>query len=215
MVGLVHITNTWDKERKNGMGDSTGPRGARAVRIVYCGPSESGKTTNLEALARALPGRTRGRLVQLATDTNRTLYFDLLTIDVGPSPSEAVLELFTVPGQNFYLAARRRLLREADGIVFVADSRRERLGANVEALHDVVSGIEDAGRDVDAVPAVLQLNKCDQPTALPSGELLEALGCAGEPFVEAVAHEGRGVVETLRLIARFALAGRCVAEPAL
>jgi signal recognition particle receptor subunit beta len=142
------------------------------------------------------------------------LYFDLLTIDFG-SGADLVLELFTVPGQNFYVAARRRILREADGIVFVADSRRERLGANVEALHDVVAAIEAAGRDVDSVPAVLQLNKCDEPTALASAELLDALGCSGEPFVEAVAHEGRGVVETLRLIARVSLAGRRVPEPAL
>jgi signal recognition particle receptor subunit beta len=199
------------------MGDATDAAGTRVYRIVYCGPSESGKTTNLEALARALPDRARGRLVQLATETNRTLYFDLLTIDVGTSRGapDAVLELFSVPGQNFYLPARRRILREAHGIVFVADSRRERLAANVDALNDVVAALEDAGREIHDVPAILQLNKCDEPTALGRDDLLQALGCEGEPCVEAVAHLGRGVVETLRMIVRRALAGRLLAEPAL
>jgi signal recognition particle receptor subunit beta len=197
------------------MSDSSAPRGTRSVRIVYCGPSESGKTTNLEALARALPDRARGRLVQLATDTNRTLYFDLLTIDASNGSAGPVIELFTVPGQNFYLTARRRILREADGIVFVADSRRERLAANVEALHDVVAAIHDSGRDLDRVPAVLQFNKCDEPSAMSPADLLAALECENEPFVQAVAHEGRGVVETFRLVARRAFATRAIAEPVI
>jgi signal recognition particle receptor subunit beta len=185
----------------------------QSIRIVYCGPSESGKTTNLEVLSRVLPNQARGSLLRLATETNRTLYFDLLRIELASrSGSRTTLELFTVPGQSFYLPARRRVLREAHGGVFVADSRRERLDANVEALNDVAAAIQDAGRDVDAVPAVLQLNKCDAATALSSQELLTALGCDGEPFVEAVAHEGRGVVETLRRIAKFTIAGQLVAE---
>lgn len=195
------------------MSEPTGSRGDQTIRIVYCGPSESGKTTNLEVLSRVLADRTRGSLVRLATETHRTLYFDLLRIDLGARTGLPVaLELFTVPGQSFYLPARRRVLREAHGVVFVADSRRERLEANVEALNDVAAAIQDAGRDVDDVPAVLQLNKCDAATALSTDELLTALGCEGEPYVEAVAHEGRGVVETLRRIARRTLAGQLVAE---
>jgi signal recognition particle receptor subunit beta len=184
---------------------------ARACRIVYCGPSECGKTTNLEALARLLPDRARGKLVRLATETNRTLYFDLLAIDLGAfggGIGRARFEIYSVPGQSFYLAARRRVLREADGIVFVVDSRRERLQANLEALGEVVAALEDAGRDLAEVPAVLQLNKRDAPTALGTSELLGILGCDGEPYVEAIAHEGEGVLETLKLIARQALAGR-------
>jgi mutual gliding-motility protein MglA len=185
---------------------------AKACRIVYCGPSECGKTTNLEALSRMLPGRTRGKLVRLATETSRTLYFDLLAIDLGElgGVGRAKFEIFSVPGQGFYLAARRRVLRDADGVVFVVDSRRERLQANLEALEEVVTALHDAGRDPGEVPAVLQLNKRDAPSALAVAELLSILGCEGEPYVEAVAHEGSGVLETLKLVARQTLAGRLV-----
>ena len=190
--------------------------GRSSYRIVYCGPSESGKTTNIESLNWLLPDRAVGRLVQLATETSRTLYFDLLTINleaISRTAGHATLEIFTVPGQSFYYAARRRVLREADGIVFVADSRRHRLAANVDALNDIITAIHDAGRGVDDIPAVLQLNKCDDPTAIARDELLAALGCENEPCVEAVAHEGRGVIETLRLIARHAIAQSRNAQP--
>ena len=193
------------------MSDAPVRKGTKVCRIVYCGASECGKTTNLEVLSRLLSHRVHGKLVKLATETDRTLYFDMLRLDVGA----AQLELFTVPGQSFYHAARRRILREASGIVFVVDSRRERLDANVESLGEVVAAFQDAGRELEKVPAVLQLNKCDASTAVPSGELLGALGCSGEPFVEAIARDGRGVVETLRLIARFSFAGTLLAEPAL
>lgn len=190
----------------------------KVYRIVYCGPSESGKTTNLEALSKVLPRRFKGKLVKLATETDRTLYFDYLTIDLGNKPGatpRARLELFTVPGQSFYLSARRRVLSEAVGVVFVADSRRCRIEANIEALGEVVAAIQDSGRDVESVPAVLQLNKCDDPTAVPRDELLSALGCTEEPAIEAIAHLGQGVVETLRMISRRALSGRPFAELAL
>jgi len=196
------------------MSNSERGRSARATRIVYCGPSESGKTTNLEVLSRMLPLHAQRKLVQLATDTQRTLYFDLLSLELAMSSDLTVrLELFTVPGQSFYVNARRRILREADGIVFVADSRRRRLEANLEALGEVAAAIEDAGRDVDDVPAILQLNKCDHVEAVPTSELLALLGCDGEPFVEAVASDGHGVVETLRLISRHVLAPRSQFEP--
>lgn len=190
------------------------PKSSRAIRIVYCGPSESGKTTNLEALSRMLPSHALHKLLQLATDTQRTLYFDLLSLQLAmDTDSPLRIELFTVPGQSFYVNARRRVLREADGIVFVADSRRHRLDANIEALAEVAAAIEDAGRDVDDVPAVLQLNKCDDESAVPRAELLALLGCDGEPFVEAVASDGKGVVETLKLISRHVLAPRMQFEP--
>lgn len=180
-------------------------RDQRVCRIVYCGASESGKTTNLEALERALPPHAGGKLIRLATESDRTMYFDLLSIEArGARPR---IELFSVPGQNFYLPARRRVLREADGIVFVVDSRSSRLEANVEALGDVVAAFQDAGRDLESIPAVLQLNKRDEPTALGRAELLAALGLPDEAFVEAVAHAGSGVLETLRLIVRRTLAG--------
>ena len=186
----------------------------RAIRIVYCGPSESGKTTNLEALSRLLPSHALHKLHQLATETQRTLYFDLLSLQLSIGADAPLrIELFTVPGQSFYVNARRRILREADGIVFVADCRRQRLEANIEALAEVAAAIEDAGRDVDDVPAVLQLNKCDDELAIPQQELLALLGCDGEPFIEAVATDGRGVVETLRLISRHVLAPRMQFEP--
>lgn len=199
------------------MRSAAGGTGTRVCRIVYCGPSESGKTTNLEVLARLLSAKLRGNFVKLATETDRTLYFDMLTFEIGREGrrlGSIRLELFTVPGQSFYLAARRRVLREANGIVFVADSRRERLEANIESLGDVVAAIQEAGREPAEIPAVLQLNKCDHASAIPRDALLEALGCSGEPCVEAVAHEGRGVLETLRTISRFSLAGSALAEPA-
>jgi signal recognition particle receptor subunit beta len=196
------------------MSDTVNPLPSRAIRIVYCGPSESGKTTNLEALSRLLPSHSLHKLLQLATETQRTLSFDLLSLELAiGSDAPLRIELFTVPGQSFYLNARRRILREADGIVFVADSRRLRLEANIEALAEVAAAIEDSGRDVDDIPAVLQLNKCDDKTAVPRLELLSLLGCAGEPYVEAVASDGRGVVETLRLISRHVLAPRMQFEP--
>lgn len=190
------------------------PTSGRAIRIVYCGPSESGKTTNLETLSRSLPSHALHKLLQLATETQRTLYFDLLSLELPMESGVPLrLELFTVPGQSFYLNARRRVLREADGIVFVADSRRHRLEANIEALAEVAAAIEDAGRDVEDVPAVLQLNKCDEETAIPRHEFLSLLGCDGEPFVEAVASDGKGVIETLKMISRHVLAPRMQYEP--
>lgn len=190
------------------------PAAGRAIRIVYCGPSEGGKTTNLEALSRMLPSHSLHKLLQLATETQRTLYFDLLSLQLAIDADTMLrMELFTVPGQSFYLNARRRVLREADGIVFVADSRRHRLDANIEALAEVAAAIEDAGRDVEDVPAVLQLNKCDEDNAIPHAELMTLLGCDGEPFVEAIASDGKGVVETLRLISRQVLAPRRQFEP--
>ncbi len=197
------------------MGDEEPRRATRACRIVYCGPSECGKTTNIEALSRLLPGHTRGKLVRLATETERTFYFDLLAVDlgeIGGGIGRARFEIYSVPGQSFYLAARRRVLRDADGVVFVVDSRRERLQANLEALGELVAALQDAGREPGDVPAVLQLNKRDAPSALSVQELLSILGCEDEPYVEAVAHEGSGVIETLKLIARQALAGRLLAE---
>lgn len=196
------------------MSVSERPATGRAIRIVYCGPSESGKTTNLEALSQLLPSHALHKLLQLATETQRTLYFDLLSLELPMGGDTKLrIELFTVPGQSFYVNARRRVLREADGIVFVADSRRHRLDANIEALAEVAAAIEDAGRDVDDIPAVLQLNKCDDEHAVPHHELLALLGCDNEPFIEAVASEGRGVVETLRLISRHVLAPRMQFEP--
>jgi signal recognition particle receptor subunit beta len=198
------------------MSDAPLGTGTKVCRIVYCGASECGKTTNLEVLSRLLSHRTSGKLLKLATETDRTLYFDMLTIEIGAAGRAPAtrFELFTVPGQSFYHAARRRILREASGVVFVVDSRRERLDANIESLGEVVAAFQDEGRDLENVPAVLQLNKCDEASAVPRVELLGALGCEGEPYVEAVAREGQGVVETLRLIARYTLAGSLLAEPA-
>ncbi len=191
------------------MHKSTTP--ARSCRIVYCGPSECGKTSILEALARLIPARQRGKLVRLATETDRTLYFDHMVVDLNDVPGGhgvVRIDLFTVPGQSFYAPARRRVLRDAEGIVFVADSRRERLHANLEALAEVVASVQDAGRDVEVIPAVLQLNKRDAFTAMPVAELLVALGCAEEPHFEAVARTGVGVLETLRDITTRAIAAQ-------
>ena len=188
-------------------------RDQRIRRIVYCGASESGKTTNLEALHRSLPEHMGSKLVRLATESERTMYFDLLSIEAKENRPR--IEVFSVPGQNFYLPARRRVLREADGLVFVVDSRRSRMEANIEALGDVVAALEDAGREIDSVPAVLQLNKRDADDAVPVDELLEELGCPGEQYLEASAHLGAGVIETLRMVVKQTMSVPITFEPAL
>jgi len=175
-------------------------------KIVYYGPGLCGKTKNLEFLhERTCPSR-RGRLVSLATETERTLFFDFLPLDVGCLRGFQIrLHLYTVPGQVFYDAARLAIVNGLDGIVFVADSQEARLAANVESIRNLEKNLRVHGYDIAAVPYVLQLNKRDLPSAMPVRELARRLNIKGEPTLEATATTGAGVFDTMKAIAREVL----------
>jgi signal recognition particle receptor subunit beta len=175
-------------------------------KIVYCGPGLGGKTANLRYLSEHTRPDLRGRLISLSTDTDRTLFFDFLPVDLAAMRGfRTHLNLYTVPGQVFYDAARRAVLRGADGIVFVADSQEARLHANVEAVRNLDGHLRSYDRDLAEIPYVLQLNKRDLPSALPTEELWRRLNIKGEPTIEATATSGYGVLETLKAAAREVL----------
>jgi signal recognition particle receptor subunit beta len=175
-------------------------------KLVYYGPGLGGKTANLRFLSEKTRPDLRGRLISLSTDTNRTLLFDFLPVDLAEMRGfRTRLNLYTVPGQVFYDAARRAVLRGADGIIFVADSQEARLHANVESIRNLDAHLKSYDRDLSEVPYVLQLNKRDLPSALPPGELWRRLNVKGEPTIEAAAPSGQGVLETLKTAAREVL----------
>src|SRR5438128_90328 len=175
-------------------------------KLVYYGPGLGGKTTNLEHIYGKVSPNTRGKMISLATETERTLYFDFLPLDLGTVRGfKTRIHLYTVPGQVFYDASRKLILRGVDGIVFVADSQEERMDANVEALDNLMSNLKEHGYDFNKIPYVLQLNKRDLPNVLPVDALSKQLRRKNEPTIEAVAFQGPGVFETLKEIARQVL----------
>jgi CheY-like chemotaxis protein/signal recognition particle receptor subunit beta len=173
-----------------------------ATKLVYYGPGLCGKTTNLQWIHDHLSFENKGKLVSLATQTDRTLFFDFLPVDLGVIRGMRLrLQIYTVPGQVFYESTRRMVLKGCDAVVFVADSQAAMLDANVESLQSLQRNL--LANEIDpAVPMVTQYNKRDLPTALPVPELNERLNTANVPFFEAVAIEGRGVEETLRSISK-------------
>jgi len=175
-------------------------------KIVYYGPGLGGKTTNLKHVYDITSQENKGKLISLATETERTLFFDFLPIDLGQIRGfRTRFHLYTVPGQVFYDASRKLILRGVDGVVFVADSQEERLDANIEAISNLRENLEVQGFDLGKVPYVLQLNKRDLPGALPVDQLKKLLLVKGEPVFEAVAINGVGVLETLRAVSRQVL----------
>jgi signal recognition particle receptor subunit beta len=145
-------------------------------------------------------------MISLATETDRTLFFDFLPLDLGTVRGfKTRFHLYTVPGQVFYDASRKLILRGVDGVVFVADSQEERMDANVEAIDNLADNLKEHGYDFGKIPYVLQFNKRDMPTALPVEELKKQLVRRGEPTFEAVAPVGTGVFETLKEVARQVL----------
>jgi signal recognition particle receptor subunit beta len=175
-------------------------------KIVYYGPGLGGKTTNLEHIYGKVKPDTRGKLISLATETERTLFFDFLPVDLGTIRGfNTRFHLYTVPGQVFYDASRKLILRGVDGIVFVADSQEERMDANVEALENLMANLREHGYDFNKIPYVLQLNKRDLPNVLPIDKLSRELKRKNEPVIEAVAFQGVGVFDTLKEIARQVL----------
>lgn len=179
-----------------------------ACKIVYCGPGRSGKTTNLQYIHGRLPERRRGRMVSLATQTDRTLFFDFLPLDVGSISGFATkMQLFTVPGQAYYESTRKLVLQGVDGIVFVADSQSRMLEENIESLQDLHANLAGQGIDARTFPLVLQYNKQDLPRELimSLAELDDTLNFRDVPAFGANALGGAGVFETLRGISEVAL----------
>jgi mutual gliding-motility protein MglA len=176
-------------------------------KIVYYGAGLGGKTTNLQWIFDQTLGKSGGKMISLATETDRTLFFDFLPLDLGTVRGfKTRFHLYTVPGQVFYDASRKLILRGVDGIIFVADSQEERMDANYEAIENLQENLKEHNYDFMKIPYVLQLNKRDLPSALPVEELRKSLVKKEEPTLEAVAYKGVGVFETLKEIARLVLA---------
>jgi mutual gliding-motility protein MglA len=176
-------------------------------KLVYYGPGLGGKTANLQWIYEHTGTNQKGKMISLATETDRTLFFDFLPLDLGTVRGfKTRLHLYTVPGQVFYEASRKLILKGADGVVFVADSQEERLDANLETIENLREHLKEHNLDFDTIPYVLQLNKRDVPGVLPVKELAKQLQIKGEPVTEAVAISGQGVFETLREVARLVLA---------
>ncbi len=177
-------------------------------KIVYYGPGRSGKTTNLHYVYQRVPDQRRGRMVSLATQTDRTLFFDFLPIDLGQiSGFTTRFQLYTVPGQVYYNATRRLVLQGADGVVFVGDSQARQLDENLESLQNLQSNLLEHGVDIRTMPLVLQYNKQDLPRelVLTPPELDDALNFRGVPSFAADALHGSGVFETLKGISELVL----------
>ena len=187
-------------------------------KIVYYGPGLGGKTTNLRFLHEKLPPERRGRLISIATDHERTLFFDFLPVDLGQVNGFLTrFHLYTVPGQVYYRLSRRAVLQGVDGLVFVADSHPAREEANLDSLadlHDHLVSMAFTPVQIERIPRVFQWNKRDVPAAVPVERLRAALNPAGAPEFEAVACAGRGVSETLRTICKAVLARLATDEAA-
>ncbi len=172
-------------------------------KIVYYGPGLCGKTTNLQYVFERSAPQAKGKMISLATETERTLFFDFLPLTIGKVHGFNVrFHLYTVPGQVFYDASRRLILRGADGVVFVADSQIERMEANQESMDNLASNLQEHGFDIARIPFVVQYNKRDLPSAATVQELHAALNPLGVPEIEACARTGMGVMETLKAVSR-------------
>ncbi len=175
-------------------------------KIVYYGPGLCGKTTNLQWIYEKTNPSNKGKLISLATETDRTLFFDFLPLDLGSIGSLKVrFHLYTVPGQVFYNASRKLILKGIDGVIFVADSQEARFDANLESIDNLDKNLKEQGFDLMKIPYVLQLNKRDLPSAMPVDVLTKELRVKGEPVFEAVAPKGIGVYETLVACAKMVL----------
>jgi signal recognition particle receptor subunit beta len=175
-------------------------------KIVYYGPGLCGKTTNLQYIYDKTNPNAKGKLISLATETDRTLFFDFLPLELGTVRGfRTRFHLYTVPGQVFYDASRKLILKGVDGVIFVADSQVERMDANVESLENLQANLKTQGYDINTIPFVLQLNKRDLPNVAPVDEMKRLLMRREEPVFEAVAAKGPGVFETLKGVAKLVL----------
>lgn len=176
------------------------------AKIVYYGPGLSGKTTNIHFIYHRISPNQRGKLISLATETDRTLFFDFLPVELGTIKNYKVrFHLYTVPGQVFYNATRKLVLKGADGVIFVADSQRTMLDANLESLANLHDNFSDMGIDLTDFPVVLQYNKRDLPDVMTLQEMSSRLNPRMVPFYEAVASKGDGVLKTFAAISKLVL----------
>jgi signal recognition particle receptor subunit beta len=175
-------------------------------KIVYYGPGLCGKTTNLQYIYKRTNPEAKGKMISLATETERTLFFDFLPLSLGEIRGfKTRFHLYTVPGQVFYDASRKLILKGVDGVIFVADSQLERLEANQESLDNLRTNLAEHGYSLDKMPYVIQYNKRDLPNALPLDELRQLLNPVGVLDYEASARTGQGVFETLKAVSKLVL----------
>jgi signal recognition particle receptor subunit beta len=175
-------------------------------KLVYYGPGLGGKTTNLQFIYARTSPEAKGKMISLATETERTLFFDFLPLSLGEIRGfKTRFHLYTVPGQVFYDASRKLILKGVDGVVFVADSQTERMEANIESLENLRQNLNEQGYNLDKLPYLIQYNKRDLPNAAPLDELRQLLNPTLVPEFEACATTGVGVFETLKSIAKAVL----------
>jgi len=175
-------------------------------KIVFYGPGLCGKTTNLQWIYKKTNPDSKGKMISLATETERTLFFDFLPLALGEIRGfKTRFHLYTVPGQVFYDASRKLILKGVDGVVFVADSQIERMEANIESVENLRTNLAEQGYDLNKLPFVIQYNKRDLPNVVSIEELRMALNKRSVPDFEAVATEGTGVFDTLKAIAKLVI----------
>jgi hypothetical protein len=175
-------------------------------KIVYYGPGLCGKTTNLQYIYDKTNPNAKGKLISLATETDRTLFFDFLPLELGTVRGfKTRFHLYTVPGQVFYDASRKLILKGVDGVVFVADSQIERMEANIESVENLRINLAEQGYDLDKIPYIVQYNKRDLPNVVPLEEMKKALNPRRVPDFEACAVDGTGVFDTLKAIAKLVI----------
>ena len=175
-------------------------------KIVFYGPGLCGKTTNLQYIYKKTNPDSKGKMISLATETERTLFFDFLPLALGEIRGfKTRFHLYTVPGQVFYDASRKLILKGVDGVVFVADSQIERMEANIESVENLRINLAEQGYDLDKVPYIIQYNTRDLPNVVPVQEMRRALNLRSVPDFEAVATDGTGVFDTLKAIARLVI----------
>lgn len=172
-------------------------------KIVYYGPGLGGKTTNLQYIYKKTAPEAKGKMISLATETERTLFFDFLPLSLGTIRGFKVrFHLYTVPGQVFYDASRKLILRGVDGVVFVADSQVERMEANIESIENLKANVAEQGLDLEKMPLTIQFNKRDLLNVIAVEEMNRVLNPNGHPWFESVARDGMGVFDTLKDVAR-------------
>lgn len=185
-----------------------------SCKLVYYGPGMSGKTTNLEVIHQKVPDKNKGQMTSIATEGDRTLFFDFLPLDLGSVRGMTTkFQLYTVPGQIYYASTRKLVLQGADGVIFVADSQADKMDENIESLKDLQDNLMEYGVKIEEVPLVIQYNKRDLPTALPVEELDEKINWCKAVHTTAVAATGEGVLHTLKVAASLVLDRLNAKEP--
>ena len=175
-------------------------------KLVYYGPGLGGKTTNLQYIYEQTQGDLKGKMISLATETERTLFFDFLPLSLGEIRGfQTRFHLYTVPGQVFYDASRKLILKGVDGVIFVADSQSERFDANLESMENLRVNLSEHGYDLETLPLVVQYNKRDLPSSMEVEELRKHLNPQGVTDFEAIATQGQGVFESLKTLAKQVL----------